>query len=389
MEKRIAILGAGQLAKYLNLAARKLNLPVTIVATSASEPACQDNSDCITQEWTADLMLNVFNQADLVTFENEWISESLLSKVKAAGLLNRLTPSFESMERVRTKWGQKELFYKLKYPTAKTLNGNELLLSEDEKLVEVLQGFHSGFVIKQSELAYDGKGVFVFDSKETEAFRSKAVSLNQKNVSWYVEEKIGFEKELALVFTRNLRGDFVHYPLAEFFSQQGICSSVFVEGKNQGLMLELEKQAVAIARDLSQKLNWCGTAALEFFYSEAQGLLINEFAPRVHNSGHFSLSASKTSQFENHLRAIAGLPLGPCETAPFAAMKNLIGTQKSKNSVPPDVKTGVEAFWYGKKEIRPGRKMGHVNAFGGLQDRDNIVDKVNRVVEDWEIKTAK
>jgi 5-(carboxyamino)imidazole ribonucleotide synthase len=154
-------------------------------------------------------------------------------------------------------------------------------------------------------------------------------------------------------------------------------------------MLELEKQAVAIARDLSQKLNWCGTAALEFFYSEAQGLLINEFAPRVHNSGHFSLSASKTSQFENHLRAIAGLPLGSCETAPFAAMKNLIGTQKSKNSVPPDVKTGVEPFWYGKKEIRPGRKMGHVNAFGGLQDRDNIVDKVNRVVEDWEIKTAK
>lgn len=388
MGKRIAILGAGQLAKYLNLAAQKLKIPVIIVATASSDPACQDNSDCIVHDWTADLMLKVFQEADLVTFENEWISDALLFKVKESGLIEKLSPSFESMRMVRTKWEQKKLFLQQNYPTAKALMGEQLPLLDEKRMAKVLAGFPSGLVIKESELAYDGKGVFVFGVQEILAFKQKATSLTREKKSWYLEERVGFEKELALVFTRNLAGDFVHYPLAEFFSERGICSSVFVEGKNQGLMLELEKQAVAIARDLAEKLNWCGTAALEFFYSETQGLLINEFAPRVHNSGHFTLSASRTSQFENHMRAIAGLPLGVCETYPFAVMKNLLGTAQSKSCTAPEEIPGVESFWYGKSEIRPGRKMGHVNAFGALQNRDNIVDKVNRVVEDWKIKTA-
>lgn len=389
MKKKIAILGAGQLAKYLKLAAKNLGLPCTVVANSSQDPAYQDSLDVIAEEWTPDLMLKIFQENEIVTFENEWIAPHLLSKVNADGLLEKMAPLFESMQKVRTKWDQKRLFLEQKYPTARALTGGQLPLFDEKRLAETLVDFPLGAVVKESELAYDGKGVFVFGPQENGALKVKAGALNQEKKSWYIEERIDFSKELALVFTRNLAGDFVHYPLVEFFSENGICSSVLVEGKNRGLMLELEKQAVAIARDLSENLNWCGTAALEFFYSEAQGLLINEFAPRVHNSGHFTLSASKTSQFENHLRAIAGLPLGSCETAPFAAMKNLIGTHPSKNSVPPDTNAGVEPFWYGKKEIRPGRKMGHVNAFGALQDRDNIVDKVNRVVEDWKIKIAK
>lgn len=388
MQKRIAILGAGQLAKYLGLAAQKLKIPVTVVATSPSDPACQDNLPFIACEWTPEVMLKVFQENDIVTFENEWISASLLSKVKESGQLKKLCPSFESMNTVRTKWDQKKLFLKEKYPTAKALSGDQVPLSDTQSLNDCLNSFSKGVVIKESECAYDGKGVFVFDNKEIASLTQMALSLNQKKRSWYLEEKVEFQKELALVFSRNLKGDFVHYPLAEFFSDQGICSTVFVQGKNEGLMLKLEEQAVALARDLSQKINWCGTAALEFFYSETQGLLINEFAPRVHNSGHFSLSASHTSQFENHIRAIADLPLGVCETAPFAVMKNLIGTPQSKSCVAPAASAGVELFWYGKNGIRPGRKMGHVNAFGPLEDRDNIVDKVNRVVEDWKIKTA-
>jgi 5-(carboxyamino)imidazole ribonucleotide synthase len=198
---------------------------------------------------------------------------------------------------------------------------------------------------------------------------------------------VNFKKEMALVFSRNTRGEFAHYPLVEFQSENGICSSVYVEEKDTLGARKLEQQAVEIARDLSQKLNWVGTAAIEFFLGSDGKLLINEFAPRVHNSGHFSLSASVTSQFENHMRAITDLPLGDCKTAPFAMMKNLIGTQDSKFSHPPEKEAGVQLFWYGKHEMRQGRKMGHVNAYGSLDQKSQIISKVDQIVEKWKLAT--
>ncbi len=387
MQKRIAILGAGQLAKYLVGAGQKLGLEVTVVATSASEPACQETHRTVIAEWTPELMFQVFLEHDIVTFENEWISDSLLSKVIAEGLLGKLLPSHESMIKVRTKWNQKQFFLAQSYPTARAMYSKQIDLSSISKLKELLQLFPNGVVVKESELAYDGKGVFVFEKNEAEKIFGKLKKLNKDSRPWYLEEKISFAKELSLVFSRTKKGDFTHFPLVEFESEKGICSTVFVEGKNTGLMNKLEIQAVKIARDLSGKLQWCGTAAIEFFYSDSQGLLINEFAPRVHNSGHFSLSASRTSQFENHLRAIIGMPLGSCETAPFAVMKNFLGTQESNLAICPTSNNEVQVFWYGKKEIRPGRKMGHISAFGDLSERASLIEKVNQVVKNWQLST--
>lgn len=378
MGKRIAILGAGQLAKYLVQAANSLGLEPTVIAAGANEPALRESCQSQIAPWTPELFLKVFQENDLVTFENEWISSSLLGLARENGLLAKLYPTSESIQKVRTKWDQKRFFAEQRYPTAQALSQDQF---------EGQMSFPGGVVLKESELAYDGKGVFVFSALDREPLKRKIEELNRAGRAWYLEEKIDFKQELALVFTRSFDGDFVHFPLSTFESENGICSTVCVEGKNQGLLASLELKAVEIARDLTQALDWCGTAALEFFYSEAKGLLINEFAPRVHNSGHFSLSASRTSQFENHLRAIARMPLGSCETAPFAFMKNLIGTKESKSAIQPSNQDRAQVFWYGKEEIRPGRKMGHINGFGELSDKKVIRDEVNQLVNLWQMST--
>ncbi|MSP18564.1 MAG: ATP-grasp domain-containing protein [Bdellovibrionales bacterium] len=388
MKTRIAILGAGQLAKYLVLAAKKLGLSPTVIATFSFDPACEVSDEVRLGEWTPDSLLQVFQDHEIVTFENEWISEHLLSKVKAAGLINKLLPSFESMKKVRTKWDQKQFFIGQNYATAKTLAPSEINFSTISALQKSLQTFTQGIVIKESELAYDGKGVFVFESQDTEKIKTKLESLTQQNIPWYLEEKVLFKQELALVFSRSKNGEFAHFPLVEFQSEKGICSMVLVQGENSGVMAELENKAVIIAKDLCEKIEWCGTAALEFFYSEQQGLLINEFAPRVHNSGHFTLTASESSQFENHFRAILNLPLGRCTTASFAVMKNLLGSKDSKVAQAPKSTTHAEVFWYGKREIREGRKMGHVTAHGSIQCRDNLIEEVTQVVRKWQIKSS-
>lgn len=384
MGKRIAILGAGQLAKYLVQAAGKLGLSVSVVATSPDDPALQEPCQGIVGQWTPELFLKIFQEHDLVTFENEWISDGLLVQVKEQGLLSKMLPAESSIQKVRTKWDQKQFFIEQGYPTASALSQKKV---ESKSTADLNQLFPQGVVIKESELAYDGKGVYVFNLKDAESFKTQMNKLTTIKRPWYLEERIFFNQELALVFTRTAKGEFVHLPLVRFESENGICSSVFVQGKNQGILASLETEAVKIARDLSETLDWCGTAAIEFFYSEDKGLLINEVAPRVHNSGHFSLSASRTSQFENHLRAIIGMELGSYETAPFAMMKNLIGQEGARCAIPPESRDDVEAFWYGKKEVRSGRKMGHVNAFGELSDQKNIVEKVNQVVNRWQMST--
>ncbi len=387
MDKRVAILGAGQLAKYLVVAAKKLSIPVTVVAQSLNEPACFESVPVVAGTWTAELMLKVFQDHDVVTFENEWISDSLLSQVVAAGLIHKMAPSHASMKKVRTKWDQKKFFMEQKYPTAKAILGSESDFFQLDHVKDLFAQFPKGVVLKESELAYDGKGVFVFLLEDQEKCLVKAQEMIQKKTSWYIEQRIPFQKELALVFTRGPQGQFVHYPLVEFFSENGICSMVFVESSPSLEMQRLENQAVAMARDLSSKLNWRGTAAIEFFLSEQGELLINEFAPRVHNSGHFSLSASQTSQFENHMRAIVGLDLGRCDTSPFAVMKNLIGAPNSTVSKEPSKESGVDIFWYQKSEIRAGRKMGHVNAHGKFSHKQEMIDKVNQLVEKWKLST--
>lgn len=387
MDKRVAILGAGQLAKYLAFAAKKLKISVTVIATSELEPACLDGNRRMVFPWTPELFLKVFQEHDLVTFENEWISDRLLQRVREKGLLEKMFPHYECMNEVRTKWDQKKFFSKQKYPTTKAVLGSSVDFLKIESFKNINDQFSNGVVLKESELAYDGKGVFVFKAQEQSLIFEKAQELIQKGKTWYLEERVDFQKEMALVFSRNTRGEFAHYPLVEFQSENGICSSVYVEKKDTLEAHKLEQQAVEIARDLSQKIKWVGTAAIEFFVGPKQELLINEFAPRVHNSGHFSLSASSTSQFENHMRAITGLTLGDCKTAPFAMMKNLIGTKDSKFSHPPEKREEIELFWYGKHEIRPGRKMGHVNAFGSLDQKSQIISKVDETVEKWKLAT--
>mgnify|MGYP001603264818 CR=1 FL=1 len=157
---------------------------------------------------------------------------------------------------------------------------------------------------------------------------------------------------------RSSKSEFSYYPLVVSEQKNGVCNEVFGPASSFGVSRSIETKAAAVCKKLSLKLNYTGVFAIEFFYTKTGKLLVNEIAPRVHNTGHITMNASETSQFENHWRAILGLPLGSTKaTARRYVMKNILG------ELPAKIPTGKKVFfhWYGKKDPRPGRKMGHIN----------------------------
>jgi phosphoribosylaminoimidazole carboxylase PurK protein len=180
----------------------------------------------------------------------------------------------------------------------------------------------------------------------------------------YAETLVPFAFELAVVSSRSLSGNIAQYPAVITLQKSGVCAEVKGPGTTFGLAAETERTAFNYARAIGDRLGMVGTYAVEFFVDQDMHLSVNEIAPRVHNSGHFSLDAAETSQFENHWRAILDLPLGSTRTDDFFAMINIIGPIGYDGQVSQEFAMeadGIRTYWYGKSASRPGRKLGHVN----------------------------
>ncbi|HET9690323.1 MAG TPA: 5-(carboxyamino)imidazole ribonucleotide synthase [Acidimicrobiales bacterium] len=375
MATRIGIVGGGQLGRMLTLAAHPLGLAVTVLDPTPGCPAAQVGAAQVVGGIREPAAIRRLAAAvDVVTWEVEHIDAGTLEALEREGHLVR--PSPVMLATVRDKLAQKQLFAAAGVPVPAA---EPFPAEPTPAAVEELFGALGRPVVVKARMGgFDGRGNAVFDGD----LDGLARALGDDWAALYAEEVVAFDAELAVVAARGAGGEVAAYPTIRTTQRDGICHSATVPA---GVGAGLEAAAQRVAAQVLDVLGGAGVFAVEMF-AVRDRVLVNEVAPRVHNSGHLTIEAFATSQFEQHLRAVAGLPLGATTPrAPAAAMVNVLGRPDGGGPAGGDGSAGeraagggagvaaalgrpdVHLHLYGK-EPRPGRKVGHVTALGDDPD---------------------
>jgi 5-(carboxyamino)imidazole ribonucleotide synthase len=338
----IGILGGGQLGYMLALAGYPLGLHFRFLDPSPEAPVGRI-AHRVTAEYTDEQALEKFaNGLEAVTYEFENVP------VQAARFLAERVPVYPpatALEEAQDRRREKHLFQRLGIPTT---DFAEILKPEDFDAALKQVGLPS--VLKTCRLGYDGKGQWLLRAQE-DVDKARA---ELPDVPLILEKFVSFTRELSILAVRSRTGETAFYPLVENHHRGGILRLSLAPAPR--LSPALQQNAEAAAREILEALDYAGVICLELF-QVGEKLLANEIAPRVHNSGHWSIEGAATSQFENHLRAILGMPLGSTATVGYSAMLNLIGEMPEPEQV--FRVTDTHLHLYGKSP-RPGRKLGHV-----------------------------
>jgi 5-(carboxyamino)imidazole ribonucleotide synthase len=356
---RIGIIGAGQLGQMLGFAARKLGLECRFVDPSDNPPAA-DCGDVIRKPFDdADALADLAATCDVVTYEFENVPVEALSHIEGRVPVH---PPAAALQYSQDRLDEKQLFAELEIPLSRYRK-----VDSREDIDVAVDALGLPIVIKTRRLGYDGKGQFIVRSQDDCDAAWQALGGN----ALIAEAWVSFDFEVSCIGVRNVEGDVAIYPLARNVHIGGIlhtsCSPVDAPG--------LAAKAEDYVRRLLDRLDYVGTLALELFVC-GEDLFANEFAPRVHNSGHWSIEGSATSQFENHIRAVLGRPLGSTAPQGHSGMVNLIGeiTDEARN-----LDVGV-LHDYGKSP-RPGRKLGHITVTAETAEaRDIDINIIERCV---------
>jgi 5-(carboxyamino)imidazole ribonucleotide synthase len=354
---RLGIIGGGQLARMTAMAAYQLGCDVAVLERNNYSPAAILAANSIVGDWASlEALTKLAGQVDVLTVENEFIDASLLESLERFG--TRLLPGAGSLRLVQDKLVQKQTLASAGIPVPRFR-----AVSSEAALRETGEEFGWPVVLKARRNGYDGKGNFTV---RTAAEVPTAWSALGGGEGVYAEEFCRFEKELAVMVTRSRNGESVVYPVAETVQRDHICHEVIVPA---GVSPEIAEEAARIALRAVECVGGTGTFGVEMFLLAGGRVIVNELAPRVHNSGHYTIEGALCSQFENHVRAVFGLPLGSTNlVAPAVAMVNLLGHLKA-----PAIAHGVDralavpgahVHIYGKVMSAKGRKMGHVTALG-------------------------
>lgn len=381
--KTLGIIGGGQLAKMLAQAALSLGQKPLCLCSSPQDPAAIFSDPSYIVDIVSETsLMKLFESCDLLTFENEFIDCDRLEKLKLH-YNTEVLPTPASVKILQDKLGQKTLLEKLAIPSAphKKIDPSMALKNWPSLYQSLSLDFPNGLVLKWSRLGYDGKGTFiispqkVYDEKRLSDFFLSAL---KKGVEVFAEEKIDFTRELAVIGCYSTSDEFKAYPLVVSEQKDGICFWTYGPALSLGIDQQIETLAHAYAQKIAKELKLYGSFGVEFFLTKDSELLVNELAPRVHNTGHYTQNASCTSQFENHLRAIMGLPLGETKVEnQLFIMRNLIGEQVQLKKCDQN----MHVHWYGKSELRKLRKMGHINYIKALNssDNSNILSDIEKV----------
>ncbi|MEN9230667.1 MAG: 5-(carboxyamino)imidazole ribonucleotide synthase [Thermostichus sp. DG02_5_bins_236] len=360
----VGVIGGGQLAQMMGWAARRLGIPWVVQAASPADPAVAVAEEII---WGAvtdvAATARLLERCSVVTFENEFIPLAQLLPLDPEGC--RFRPSLDTLKPLLDKGEQREFLSHLGLPVP----GFQLLpdsagradLANLDPLVDRLNRFP--VVLKQRRHGYDGQGTQILHHSQA----LQQALQKQSGIPLLLEEWIPFERELAVVIARSMVGEIQVYPVAETLQVEQICRRVIVPAR---IPQSVASKVQEMAAHLMEKLQAVGVFGLELFWVPEEhpkaGIWINELSPRVHNSGHYTLDACLTSQFEQHLRAITGQPLGdPALKCGGAVMVNLLGYEHSQSDY-AEKRTALARIpnatvhWYNKTPARPGRKLGHV-----------------------------
>lgn len=357
----IGILGGGQLGRMLAQAAKDLGYRTVIFCPEDNSPASQVADDTIIAPYKSEEALKTFaTRCDVVTYEFENVPHRTVSFL-SADTPGRPRPPQDQIVMVRPgatalKTGQNRLDEKtfLNRIGAPTTPFAAVQLLDDLVAEAPVLGFPC--VLKTQRGGYDGKGQWILRDKADlgpayQALRGRPA---------IVEAFVDFTREVSMIVARGVSGALAFYPLVENDHRDHILWHTTAPAPH--VSDALASRARDIARRIAEGLDYVGVLAVELFETTDGGLLVNEIAPRVHNSGHWSIEGAKTSQFENHIRAICGLPLGPVDPVRPCRMTNLIGEDVNDLSA-WDGRDDAFIHLYGKREARPGRKMGHVTEY--------------------------
>jgi 5-(carboxyamino)imidazole ribonucleotide synthase len=352
LNQTIGIIGNGQLARMLALAAYNLGFKIAIYGEDDTSPA-----NLITKFNTVgnyndyEKLLKFAKEVDFLTYEFENIDEKNLQIIEEK-YGEKVFPKSNALYISKNRLREKNFLNNIGIETA-----NFWQINNFEDLTKIVLDNPDGkFILKTCEEGYDGKGQF----KITNSYDIAEIKLNIDDIKQgqYILEKIvNFKKEASIIIVRDKNGNSEHFPIPENNHIKGILHSSFVPNR---LSQEVNNKIIEIGTKIANELDYIGVLAIEFFIDSDNNVIVNEIAPRVHNSGHYTMNSCNISQFEAHIRAISGLNLKKIKLLNSCKMRNLVGEEINYAD---DFINLNDAYIhiYGKQEIRKGRKMGHVN----------------------------
>jgi 5-(carboxyamino)imidazole ribonucleotide synthase len=371
MEKRnkkkicIGILGGGQLARMSAIQAYKLGFDVAILEKEINSPAGQLTKNDFAG-WVDDrkVLKKFAAKSDIITLENEFIDYKKLEYLESLG--KKIRPSSNTISLIQDKFIQKETLKRNKIPIVDFIE-----ICEVDDYTSVAEKLGKKFLLKSRVMGYDGYGNYTVNSAKS--FDEGMKKLRGRNSKLYAEQYIDFRMELAVIVVRT-KYETITYSVVETIQKNHICHSVIAPAR---IDKKLSAAAKEIAIESVYSVNGFGLFGVELFLGNDNKILVNELAPRPHNSGHYTIEACVTSQFENHIRAVLDLPLGSTGMInKYSVMVNLLG-KKNAPGIIEDYNTvlkndNIHFHLYGKEFSRPGRKMGHITVNG-----DDLIPLLN------------
>lgn len=355
----VGIIGAGQLARMSIASATALGIDLLLLAADSSDSGAQITNHIVGDYTDLETVRNFATKCDVVTFEHELIPLSIIKALEADGVVVR--PSSASFIYSQDKMKMREKLH--------SFPGPEFREVSDAASVTTFP-----VIAKAISGGYDGRGVWKVRSQ------SELAEILQQTGKLLVEELIEFDYEIAVMVARSPHGQATTWAPTQTVQKDGIC--IMTISPAPLLSVSLSEQAQKLALDIAAEVNVIGVMAVEMFVKGEQ-LFVNELAMRPHNSGHWTIEGSRTSQFEQHLRAVLDLPLGdPSMTSPLAVMGNILGAEKTDMYRPYlhlMARTPALNFHHYKKEVRPGRKIGHVTLLG--QDLVELTHEVQHALD--------
>ncbi|MGX4764880.1 5-(carboxyamino)imidazole ribonucleotide synthase [Bacillus mojavensis] len=342
----IGIIGGGQLGKMMAVSAKQMGYKVAVVDPVKDSPCGQVADIEITASYNdREAIRKLADISDIITYEFENIDYDALHWLKDHAYLPQgselllITQNRETEKKAIQSAGCEVAPYSI----VKTM----------DELKEAVQSLGLPAVLKTCRGGYDGKGQFVIK----EASQIEEASALLKQGTCILESWVSFKMELSVIVVRSVNGEISTFPAAENIHHNNILFQSIVPARVEE---RIQAKAAELAVKLADELNLVGPLAVEMFLTEGDELLVNELAPRPHNSGHYTLDLCETSQFEQHIRAVCGLPLGKTELLKPGMMVNLLGDEVKIPEEEPELLKEAKLYVYGKHEIKKGRKMGHI-----------------------------
>ncbi len=350
----IGIIGGGQLGRYMAVSAKQMGFRAAVLDPVAQSPCGQVADKEITAAYSdLEAIRKLADISDVVTYEFENIDYDALNQLKEEAYLPQgsdlllLTQNRETEKKGIVDAGCEVAPYRI--------------IHDEKELEDAVDVLGLPAVLKTCRGGYDGKGQYVI--KEKGQLKEAAALLTHGTC--ILESWVPFQMELSVIVTRSVHGEIAVFPVAENIHKHNVLFQSIVPARVEN---RIQEKAKELATTLAEKLGLVGTLAVELFLTKDGKLLVNELAPRPHNSGHYTLDLCETSQFEQHVRAICGLPLGGTALLSEGMMVNLLGDEVDIPKEHPELLKEAKLYLYGKHEVKAGRKMGHMTFMKKLDD---------------------